>query len=210
MTRNPITITPETSVNDARALLDKHRIDRLPILDKKGALVGIVSRKDLIKAGPSPATTLDIYEISYLLSKLKVEKIMVKPVITIDENEVVEEAARIMIDNNISCLPVMRGGTLMVGIITASDIFRVLIDSFGARKQGIRAAFYIEDKPGQLAKLTSHISEKGGNIIALVTADGDDPVHLRCTVKVANMSKEEVKTALSIMPDITIEDIREL
>ena len=76
MTENPISITPDISVNEARSIMDKEKIGHLPVLDKSGKLVGIVTQKDLIKAGPSPATTLDIYEISYLLSKLKVEKVM--------------------------------------------------------------------------------------------------------------------------------------
>jgi predicted transcriptional regulator len=85
MTKNPIFVHPDISVYDARSLMDKDKIGRLPVLDKNHRLVGIVTRKDTLKAGPSLATSLDIYEISYLLSKLKVEKIMVKQVITVAE-----------------------------------------------------------------------------------------------------------------------------
>ena len=74
MTKNPIFVHPDISVYDARSLMDKDKIGRLPVLDKNHRLVGIITRKDTLKAGPSLATSLDIYEISYLLSKLKVEK----------------------------------------------------------------------------------------------------------------------------------------
>ncbi|MDR1277478.1 MAG: CBS domain-containing protein, partial [Treponema sp.] len=92
MTKNPIFVHPDMPVTEARSLMEREQIGHLPVLDKNNRLAGIVTKKDLLKAGPSPATSLDMYEISYLLSKLKVEKIMEKKVITVDENEVVEEA----------------------------------------------------------------------------------------------------------------------
>ena len=129
MRKNPIFIRPDTSLTDAKALMVKENIGKLPVLDKDDRLVGLVTKKDLEHAEPSEATTLDMYEISYLLSKLKVEKIMIKNVITVQENEVIEEAARIMADNDIGCLPVMRN-SLMVGIITESDLFEAFVDMF--------------------------------------------------------------------------------
>ncbi|WP_461248996.1 CBS domain-containing protein, partial [Treponema sp. R6D11] len=101
--------------------MDKEKISHIPVLNKSNEIVGLITRSDLLKAGPSPATSLDMYEISYLLSKLTVEKMMEKKVITVQENEVVEEAARIMVDNGIGCLPVLNGN-LLTGIITDSDI----------------------------------------------------------------------------------------
>ena len=109
MTRNPTFVSPDMSINDAKELMLKEKIGKLPVLDKNNRLIGLVTKKDLVKAGPSGATTLDMYEISYLLSKLKVEKIMEKNVFTVQQTEVVEEAARIMADEAISCLPVMKG-----------------------------------------------------------------------------------------------------
>jgi acetoin utilization protein AcuB len=196
------------SVNEARSLMDKEKIGHLPGLDKSGKLMGIVTQKDLIKAGPSPATTLDIYEISYLLSKLKVEKVMERHVITVDEDEVVEEAARIMADKHIGCLPVMKG-SLLVGIITDTDLFHVFINAFGARKGGIRIVFTIPDRPGELAKIAGAIAEKGGNIFSYVYADGDDPGHSRCTMKISGLSRAEVEGIIASLPGIELEDIRE-
>jgi acetoin utilization protein AcuB len=207
MTHNPVFIHPDLSVNDARALMDKEKVGRLPVLDKNDTLTGIVTRKDLIKAGPSPATTLDIYEISYLLSKLKVEKIMERHVITVDENEVVEEAARVMVDRDIGCLPVMRG-TLLVGIVTVTDIFRVFINAFAARHSGVRITVMLDEKPGQLALLAGGIAEKGGNILSFISSEGDDLSRMRTTCKIVNIAASDVEAVIAGIPNAQLEDIR--
>ena len=148
----------------------------------------------MAKASPSDATTLDIFEIGYLLSKLKVEKIMTKNVVSVQENEVVEEAARIMADNDVGCLPVLKGD-LLVGIITESDLFREFVDMFGARYNGVRITAILNEKPGQLAKFTTFIAEAGGNIVSLVTSEADDLSKRCCTCKVTGLTKEEVEEA---------------
>jgi acetoin utilization protein AcuB len=209
MTKNPIFVHPDFSVNDARALMDKEKINHLPVLDKNDNLVGIVTRKDMIKAGPSPATTLDMYEISYLLSKLKVEKIMERHVITVDENEVVEEAARIMADKEVGCLPVMRG-SLLVGIISDTDLFRVFINAFGARHPGVRIVFNMSEKPGQLAKVAGAIAGRGGNIVSFVSSEGDDLAHRRGTLRITGLNRAEVEAAVKGAGDIELEDIRDV
>jgi acetoin utilization protein AcuB len=207
MTHNPIFVHPELSVNDARALMDKEKVGRLPVLDKNGTLVGIVTRKDMIKAGPSPATTLDIYEISYLLSKLKIEKIMERHVITVTEDEVVEEAARVMADRDIGCLPVMRG-SLLVGIVTVEDIFRVFINAFAARHSGVRITVVLDEKPGQLALLAGGLAEKGGNILSVVFGEGDDQSRVRTTCKIVNIAASDVEAVVASIPNAQLEDIR--
>lgn len=196
MTKNPIIGRSSMSVNEAREIMIREKIGTLPILDKNEELIGILTKKDLLRASPSAATTLDMYEISYLLSKMTVEKVMKKEVITVQDAEVVEEAARIMADNRISCLPVMKGD-LLVGIITESDLFRAFISLFGARYQGVRVTFLLEEKPGQLAKLTQAIAEKKGNIVSLITYDGDNCTEKYCTCKVTGISKEAITEILS-------------
>ena len=146
MKRNPIFIHPDVSLSEARSVMDREKIGHLPVLNKNNQLKGLITKVDLVKAGPSPATSLDMYEISYLLSKLNVEKVMIKDVITVQEDEVIEEAARIMADNGIGCLPVMRGA-LLVGIVTDSDIFHFFVNAFGARHQGIRITINFKEKP---------------------------------------------------------------
>jgi acetoin utilization protein AcuB len=206
MTRNPLYIHPEMSVPDARAYMKKEKVGRLPVLDKDNRLVGIVTERDLINASPSVATTLDMYEMSYLLSKLKVEKVMQKKVITIDENVVVEEAARIMVDNNISALPVMRGDAL-VGIVSDGDLYRLFIKLFGAREPGVRLTMFLSDKPGELLKVSQAIAERGGNIISLVICDGKDVTNKMCIVKVSNIDRDALLEGMKPFA-IEIVDIR--
>jgi acetoin utilization protein AcuB len=188
--------------------MDREKVGHLPVLDYNSALVGIVTKEDLFKASPSEATTLDMYEISYLLSKMKVQEIMVKKVITVDENEVVEEAARIMADKSIGCLPVMRG-SLLVGIITDTDLFHVFVNAFGARHAGVRATISMGEHPGELARISGAIAEKGGNIVSFVTTEGDDVAHRRGTIKVEGLSKSEMETIMESIPDVVVEDIRD-
>ena len=206
MTRNPIFVSPDMSVNDARALMTREKIGKLPVLDKNNRLVGIVTKKDLVKAGPSAATSLDMYEISYLLSKLKVETVMERNVLTVQQTEVVEEAARIMADSQVGCLPVMKG-ELLVGIITETDLFRTFVDMFGARHDGIRATFRVEERPGMIAQVSKAIADANGNIVSLVTFDGDDMSQRRCTVKVTGVERSTFEEILR-NSTLEIEDIR--
>jgi acetoin utilization protein AcuB len=208
MTKNPIYVHPDMSINEVRSLMDKEKIGHLPVLDKSNNLVGLVTRKDLIKASPSAATSLDMYEISYLLSKMTVKEVMEKKVVTVGDSEVVEEAARIMADQGLGCLPVVKGG-LLVGIITDTDLFRVFVNAFGARHPGVRFTCIIQEKPGQLAKLSQALAEKGGNLVAFVSSEGDDLSHRRATIKVNGMSRSDVDALVKSLPDVELEDIRE-
>ncbi|MBQ3966465.1 MAG: CBS domain-containing protein [Treponema sp.] len=208
MSKDVIYVSPETSVTDARALMTKENVNKLPVLDRDNRLVGIVTKNDLTKASPSAATTLDVYEMSYLLSKLKVEKVMVKNVTTVDHDEVIEEAARIMADKNVGCLPVMNGD-LLVGIITESDLFHAFIEMFGARHRGVRFMGDIAEKPGELAKISQSIAELGGNIVSIVTSEGCDVSKRRITCKVTHVTIEQVKSLLENM-NVEPVDIREV
>ena len=208
MTENPFTVEPNTSVTDAQVLMRREKIHRLPVVDKHGALIGIVSEKDLLCAAPSPASTLDVYEITSLLAKLKVEKVMTRTPVTARVNDTVEDAARLMSDNNIGGLPVLNDGGKLVGIITESDIFRVLIDLFGIRKPGIRATFRIPERHGEIADLGKEISEAGGNIVSLGTWPGSSSDNSVCVIKVEGISREAFLKAVE--PSIIeVMDIRE-
>jgi len=208
MTRNPVFTHPELSLTEARSLMDKERIGHLPVLNKNNELVGLITKADLLKAGPSSATSLDVYEISYLLSKLTVGKVMEKTVIIVQENEVVEEAARIMADQGIGCLPVMNG-SILTGIITDTDIFHFFINAYGARHQGIRITINFKEKPGQFAAFAGAIAEKGGNIVASVSSEGDDVAHRRATFKITGLSRAAVEEVAGNLDGAEIEDIRE-
>ena len=208
MTRNPVFIHTELSLTDARSLMDREQIGHLPVLNKNNELIGLITREELSKAGPSTATSLDMYEISYLLAKLTVEKVMVKNVITVQEDVVIEEAARIMADRSIGCLPVMKNSVL-VGIVTDTDIFHFFVNAFGARHQGTRITVNFKEKTGQLAAFAGAIAGMGGNIVAFVSAEGDDTAHRRATLKITGISRADVEAAVNTLAGGEIEDIRE-
>ena len=173
MTRHPVTVSPDTPISEALNLMRREKVRRLPVLDREERLVGIVLEKDLLYASPSPATSLSIYEMHYLLSKLTIAEVMSREVITVDEITPLEEAARIMADGRISGLPVMRGDQL-VGIITETDLFRVFLEMLGAREKGVRMTLQVPDQKGMLASITGAIAALGGDIVSLSTFWGED------------------------------------
>jgi len=208
MTHNPITITPDTTVTDAQAIMRREKIHHLPVLDKHNKLIGLVTEKDLLYASPSPATTLSVFEMSALLSKLKVEKVMSKHVIAIQENTLIEDAAHSMADNGIGGLPVLRDDVL-VGIVTESDIFRLFIELFGTRKKGVRITALISEEPGQLARVTAAIAEKGGNIISIGTFPGEDVTTGYLLLKVEGVPQKELQNSIRPLVKELI-DVREV
>lgn len=194
MSKPVITISPDMPIADALNLMKKERIRRAPIV-KDGKLAGIVSDKDLLNASPSPVTTLSIWEMNYLLSKVTVSEVMTKNVMTVTEDTPIEQAARIMADNKIGGLPVMREGHV-VGIITETDLFKIFLELLGAREAGVRVTALVEDKPGQLAKLAEAIAEKKGNFVAFGQFTGDNPSNKMITFKVNGLTQDEVKKAI--------------
>ncbi|MCX8062591.1 MAG: CBS domain-containing protein [Anaerolineales bacterium] len=206
MSKPVITITPDTPLQEALALMRKEKVRRFPVVDKHGKLVGIVSEKDLLNASPSDATTLSIWEVNYWLSKVTVEEIMTKEVITTCVDCPIEEAARIMADRKIGALPVMDDGRL-VGIITETDLFKIFLELFGARKAGIRATLLVKDEPGKLSEVTNAIRQLGGNIIAVGTFMGEDPSTGMVTLKVENTTIDALTNALTPVVE-RIVDIR--
>lgn len=194
MSRPVISVPQDESINDVLAMFKKEHIRRAPVMNK-GKLVGIVTETDLLNASPSDATTLSVWEMNYLISKVKVKDVMSKKVITVDRDTPIEEAARIMADQKIGGLPVMDRGKV-VGMITETDLFKVFLELMGARDKGIRVTASIEEKPGELAKITKAIASAGGNFISFGFFDGDDPTSKILTFKVEGMTKEAVRKAL--------------
>ena len=192
MRTNVVFISSETKITEAKNIMMENKFSKLPVVDY-GKLVGIVTKNDLLKAEPSLATTLDMFEIGYLLSKLTVKKVMMTNVITVSPDVVVEEAARIMVDNEISCLPVVKDDAL-IGIITESDLFNLFTDMFGARQKGVRVVAFVDDKPGQLAKVTKEISDLNANIISAVTTKHDVDNRLCITLKATGIEESKMKS----------------
>jgi len=154
MTKNPITVDSETLVIDAQKIMKENNIRRLPVVDK-GKLLGIITKHDLLEASPSPATSLSVHELNYLLSKMKVKEIMKKNPVTLAPDTPFEEALRIGQENRIGSFPVVENGKL-VGIATESDIVRFLTRALGIREEGSRIT--IEGLGGKLTDLEKIIS----------------------------------------------------
>ncbi len=173
MSKNLITIGPDDSLEKAMDLMKKHKIRRLPVMDGD-RLVGIVTDRDVREAWASDATTLSVYELKYLLDRVKIKEIMTKQVITITPRHTIEEAAKLMYEWKISGLPVLENGKL-VGIITESDIFKIFLEVMGWGEQGTRIEILVDDKPGVLAKISSIIKEFNVNIVSIVTAKAEEP-----------------------------------
>lgn len=196
MSRNPVTILDTASIDDGIHLMRERRVRRLPVLDASGKMVGIVSDKDLLHAAPSPATSLSVYELHYLLAKLTIKQVMSSPVISVGSDTPVEEAARVMADNKIGGLPVMEGGDL-VGIITETDIFKILVELLGARTPGLRITVAVTEGKGVLAKLTQALAELGANIISVVTYAGQDASQRLIMLKLVGPDAATVRSALA-------------
>lgn len=195
MSQPVISIQQETPIMEAHTLMQKEHIRRLPVINRWNHLIGIVSEKDLLHAEPSAATSLNIWEVRYLLSKITVAEVMSHDVITITEDTPIEEAARIMADNKIGGLPVLRDDNL-VGIITETDLFLVFLELLGAREDGIRLAVLVSNSPGELVQLTKTIFDIGGNILAMGTFLGESCDNREVTMKVAGVSIQGLKKAI--------------
>lgn len=195
MSKPPITVRTDTGVDGALRLMHSENIRRLPVVDKHGRMVGIVSEMDLLKVSPSPATTLSMWEIPYLLSRIKMTDVMTTDVISVSEDTLLEEAARIMVDNKIGGMPVVRDDKV-VGIITETDLFRTFLEMLGARQGGVRISMFIPGEKGVLAKVTSKIAEMDGNILALGTIMGEDPTNYLLTIRVEDVDEEQLVSAM--------------
>ena len=189
-----ISVDPEIPINTALNIMRQENVRRTPVI-KNGKLLGIVSDKDLLNASPSPATSLSIWEMNYLISKITVADVMTKDVLTITDNTPIEHAARIMADNKIGGLPVLKDNKV-IGIITETDLFKIFLEFMGARDIGIRVTALIAEKVGVLAELTKAVSDAGGNFISFGQTAGKDSTNREVTFKVGGMNLEQVKAAV--------------
>lgn len=195
MTKTPIVVDPNATILEARKIMTEEKIHRLPVV-ADGKLVGIVTEKDILSASPSSASTLDVYELTYVLAKLKVKKVMQKEVITTKPHTPIELAAITMVDNNISGLPVVEHG-YVVGVITESDIFKTFIDMFSVRENGLRITILIPEKAGELKEITQALHKAHGDLVSLLTFPGTQEDNRICLLKVRNLDKAVVEELLN-------------
>ena len=206
MSQPVITVEPDLPIMDALNLMKSHNIRRTPVVDKQGELIGIISDKDLLNAGPSDATSLSVWEINYLVGKIKVKQVMTRNVLTVGGETPIEEAARIMVDNKVGGLPVMEGNTI-VGVITESDLFKILLELMGARETAVRLTALIPDVLGELEKLTHAVAQAGGSFISFGQFNGDDDDNRVVTFKVSGLNEAQVKELIAPLVE-EIVDIR--
>jgi acetoin utilization protein AcuB len=195
MTPNPMTAAEDTSFEEALHIMKEKKIRRLPIVAKSGRLTGIVVQKDLFSASPSRATSLSVFEVHYLLSKLKMKDVMTKRVVAVGDDCPVEEAARIMVDYKIGCLPIVKEDNL-VGIITETDIFKTFVEILGGREKGLRLTLDVTERKGELAAIAGEIAKQDGNIISVATFSGRNASDRIITVKVTGAPKEPLLKGL--------------
>jgi len=191
MSTTPVSITGNLTVTQALEVIERRNVHHLPVVDDRGALVGIITERDLLRAKGNEV----------------VDNLMERRVITVTEYTPLENAARIMADHKIGSLPVMRDGK-MVGIITQTDLFKVFLELLGAREPGVRLTMLVPEERGILAKLTAEIADLGGNILALSTFMGEDPSNRIITVKVEHVSQEKLVAIMEAM-GMEIVDVRE-
>lgn len=178
MSTNVVTLEVDDSMQRASGLMKEHGVRMLPVL-KRGKVVGIVSDTDLKRASPSDATLLDIHELLFLLSSIKVKGIMCTSPVTIPPDFTVEEAAELFRDRKISGAPVVDGKGTLVGIITRDDLFNVLIALTGLGRKGVLFGFEVEDRPGSIQELTNRIRACGGRISSILSCDNARGTDLR-------------------------------
>lgn len=194
MTKDVITITPDRSMMKCSKVMKDKSISRVPVVDDNGKIMGIVSDRDIKDASPSKATTLDMHELYYLLSEIKIKDIMTKKVVTIRADETVEKAAVLMLENNFGGLPVVDEEGVVVGIITDTDIFKVLVEISGVYEGGAQVCLNLPTAPGSLAPVIDFLKEHGARIMSIMTRNvpeekGTKDVYIR----IRDMDKPEFK-----------------
>jgi len=196
MSKKVITVGPDESMQDAIYILQEQNIKILPVMDKQ-KIVGIITDRDLKKASPSDATTLDMHELLFLISKIKVRDLMKKQVYIVNPDDTVEEAAAVLLEKKISGVPVVDENNRLLGIITRSDIFRVLISLTGMGKKGVQFAIRIKDMPGPIKEVRELIHEYGARTASILSSwDNAPPDYLNIYFRVYRIDRQKLPLLL--------------
>jgi len=195
MTSNVVTVTTETSMLKAGKLMKEHDIRRLPVIDNDGRVIGIVSDRDVKAASPSKATTLDVHELYYLLSELKIKDIMTPNPVTVKALDTVEKVALLMLEKSFGGLPVVDDDKKLIGIITDYDIFKVLVSITGVRAGGLQLAFRLPDKPGTMRPIFDTLRDHHASIISVLSSNnegGEDERNVYVRIRPMDPALEDV------------------
>lgn len=196
MSKNVITVDANDSMSDATKIMKENDIRMLPVM-KKGKLAGIITDGDLKRASASDATTLEIHELLYLLSTIKVKEVMTKDPITVPFDYTMEETAEILLENKISGVPVVDDRGHVIGAITQTDLFKMMVSLTGLKKRGIKFAFQLEDRPGSIRELADTIREHGGRMAAILTSyDGVKEGYRKVYIRMYGVDRVKLPTLL--------------
>ena len=199
MSKNVVTIDMDASMQTATMLMKMHSIRMLPVIEH-GNLVGVITDRDLKKASASDATSLEIHELLFLLTRIKVKEIMTKAPITVTPDWTIEETAELLLKHKISGVPVMGGKKAISGVITQTDVFRVLIALTGIEKGGMQFSFKVEDKPGSIKELADVIRQFGGQIVSILSSYDKMPVGYRMVyMRMCNIDRPRVEELLNAL-----------
>lgn len=195
MTPTVVTISPDTSLLKLGKIMKDHDVRRLPVVNKAGQIIGIISDRDVRDASPSKATTLDMYEMHYLLAEIKASDIMTKNPLTVLPTDTVEKAAMIMLDNKIGGLPVVDENDKLVGIISEQDVFKALVIITGVREGGIQIGFSIANKPGALRPIFDLLRQRGARILSVLSTNNNEGER-HIFIRLRDMESQEAEKAL--------------
>ncbi|MFV0422390.1 CBS domain-containing protein [Oleidesulfovibrio sp.] len=196
MSRDVISATPDMSMMRASKLMKEHNFDRLPVVDANNKLVGILSDRDIKEASPSKATTLDVHELYYLLSEIKVKDIMTKDVCAATPDDTVENAALVMLERDFSGMPVIDEDGRLVGIITDKDIFKVLLSISGARHGGVQFGFLLPNSPGTLKPIVDTLRSHSARITSILTFEDRDDGMRQVFIRIRPMDRSDENTLI--------------
>ncbi len=205
MSMPAVTITPDRSFHDALKLMRDRRFRRLPVVDQKGKLVGIVSERDLLYASPSSATSLNVWEVHHLISKLQVRGIMTTDVITTTSDTPLEEAAYLMAENKIGGLPVVDPQRRVVGVITETDVFKTFVEMFAGAHSGLRLTLEVPERKGVLLELCRAVFDLGGSIMSVGSFYGRLSGERGLVVKVRDVDKGQLVGMLETLGDQVVD-----
>jgi acetoin utilization protein AcuB len=207
MTPNPVVATLKTNYNDAFRLMKQNNIKHLPIVDAQGSPVGIVTKAGMLRAEPSPVTTLNVFEIAEFLDRVTMESIMTSPVLAVDESCSITNAADFMLTNKIDSLLVMREGAL-VGIVTSADIFRIFVHLTGGSQPGTRIEAKLPNQKGHLAPFIQALSNAGSYIVSLAIDNDQSPDYGYMDVKERGGNEDEIRKELEKLGYVEILSFR--
>ena len=203
MTPNPVVATTKTNYNEALRLMQQNDIKHLPILDSHKKLIGIVTESDMLRAEPSPVSTLSVYEIATLLEKVTMDKVMSSPVLTVDETCSITNAARFMLENDVASFPVVREDKL-VGIITYTDIFKTFVEITGGTQSGSRIEVRMPNQQGQLAPFIQVLSNAGSYIVSVAITHDESGEYGYAEVKERGGDEAKMRAEIEQLKDVDI------